>query len=95
MKRVFAASMAMICSAAAQQDRMNLALPTNNDALFRGDRTRYNPEELLLGALSACHMLWVLPLVVYLLTFIIAFQDRPLIDPKAARPVSLGANHCR
>jgi organic hydroperoxide reductase OsmC/OhrA len=30
--------------------------------LFRGDRTRYNPEELLLGALSACHMLWVLHL---------------------------------
>ena len=34
----------------------------SSDPLFRGDRSRYNPEELLLGALSACHMLWVLHL---------------------------------
>ena len=34
----------------------------SSDPQFRGDRTRYNPEELLLGALSACHMLWVLHL---------------------------------
>jgi organic hydroperoxide reductase OsmC/OhrA len=27
-----------------------------------GDPTRYNPEELLVGALSACHMMWVLHL---------------------------------
>lgn len=32
----------------------------SSDPAFRGDPTRYNPEELLLGALSACHMLWVL-----------------------------------
>ena len=25
-----------------------------------GDPSRYNPEELLVGALSACHMLWAL-----------------------------------
>src|SRR6267142_4694189 len=34
----------------------------SSDALFRADATRYNPEELLVGALSACHMLWVLHL---------------------------------
>src|SRR5689334_13028885 len=34
----------------------------SSDPMFRGDRTRYNPEELLLSALSACHMLWVLHL---------------------------------
>jgi organic hydroperoxide reductase OsmC/OhrA len=38
------------------------SIPGSSDPLFRGDRTRYNPEELLLGALSACHMLWVLHL---------------------------------
>src|SRR5580692_2342882 len=38
------------------------AIPGSSDPLFRGDRTRYNPEELLLGSLSACHMLWVLHL---------------------------------
>jgi len=34
----------------------------SSDPLFRGDATRYNPEELLVGALSACHMLWILHL---------------------------------
>lgn len=34
----------------------------SSDPAFRGDPSRYNPEELLLGALSACHMLWVLHL---------------------------------
>ena len=38
------------------------AIAGSSDPLFRGDRSRYNPEELLLGALSACHMLWVLHL---------------------------------
>lgn len=30
--------------------------------VFRGDRDRYNPEELLIAALSGCHMLWFLHL---------------------------------
>ena len=34
----------------------------SSDPAFRGDPSRYNPEQLLLGALSACHMLWVLHL---------------------------------
>jgi organic hydroperoxide reductase OsmC/OhrA len=34
----------------------------SSDPAFRGDPTRYNPEDLLVGALSACHMLWVLHL---------------------------------
>lgn len=34
----------------------------SSDPAFRGDAARYNPEELLLGALSTCHMLWVLHL---------------------------------
>ena len=34
----------------------------SSDPAFRGDPSRYNPEELLLHALSACHMLWVLHL---------------------------------
>ena len=32
----------------------------SSDPHFRGDASRYNPEELLLAALSACHMLWYL-----------------------------------
>ena len=38
------------------------AIPGSSDPAFRGDPARYNPEELIVGALSACHMLWVLHL---------------------------------
>ena len=30
------------------------------DPAFRGDDTKINPEELLVSALSSCHMLWYL-----------------------------------
>lgn len=32
------------------------------DAAFRGDPRRWNPEDSLLGSISACHMLWFLHL---------------------------------
>ncbi|MGA8303820.1 MAG: OsmC family protein [Thermoplasmata archaeon] len=35
-------------------------LPGSSDPEFRGDPARYNPEELLVSSLSACHMLWYL-----------------------------------
>jgi len=34
----------------------------SSDGSFRGDKTRYNPEELLVAAISSCHMLWYLHL---------------------------------
>jgi organic hydroperoxide reductase OsmC/OhrA len=34
----------------------------SSDQLFRGDPSRYSPEDLLVASLSACHMLWVLHL---------------------------------
>lgn len=37
-------------------------LPGSADAAFRGDPARWNPEDALLGAISACHMLWFLNL---------------------------------
>src|SRR5260370_2937938 len=37
-----------------------VSIPGSSDPVFRGDPARYNPEDLLVGALSACHMLWVL-----------------------------------
>jgi len=37
-------------------------IPGSSDPGFRGDRNRYNPEELLVASLSACHMLWYLHL---------------------------------
>jgi len=35
-------------------------IPASSDPGFRGDAARYNPEELLVAALSSCHMLWYL-----------------------------------
>lgn len=34
----------------------------SSDPSFRGDKSRHNPEELLLASLSGCHMLWYLHL---------------------------------
>ncbi len=34
----------------------------SSDTGFRGDKTMYNPEELLVASLSSCHMLWYLHL---------------------------------
>jgi organic hydroperoxide reductase OsmC/OhrA len=33
------------------------AIAASSDPVFRGDRTRWNPEELLVAALSSCHQL--------------------------------------
>jgi organic hydroperoxide reductase OsmC/OhrA len=37
-------------------------IPGSSDPAFRGDPSRWNPEELLVAALSACHKLWYLHL---------------------------------
>jgi len=37
-------------------------LHCSSDTAFRGDRNKYNPEELLVASLSSCHMLWYLHL---------------------------------
>lgn len=47
------------------------------DPVFRGDATRYNPEELLLAALSSCHMLWYLHLCADAGIVVTAYEDHP------------------
>lgn len=32
----------------------------SSDPAFRGDKTKHNPEDLLVSSLSSCHMLWYL-----------------------------------
>jgi organic hydroperoxide reductase OsmC/OhrA len=34
----------------------------SSDPAFRGDHSKYNPEEMLVASLAACHMLWFLHL---------------------------------
>ncbi len=38
------------------------AIPGSADPAFRGDAAGWNPEELLVASLSACHQLWYLHL---------------------------------
>lgn len=38
------------------------AIAGSSDPAFRGDLTLWNPEELLVASLSACHQLWYLHL---------------------------------
>lgn len=38
------------------------AIPASSDAALGGDAGRINPEDMLVGALSSCHMLWYLHL---------------------------------
>lgn len=50
----------------------------SSDPAFRGDCRRYNPEELLLGALSGCHMLWYLSLCAESGVIVSEYEDRPI-----------------
>ncbi len=44
-----------VISAAGKAD-----IAGSSDPAFRGDASRWNPEELLLASVSACHKLWYL-----------------------------------
>lgn len=45
------------------------------DPTFRGDRTRWNPEEMLLSALSSCHMLAYLHLCADAGVVVLSYSD--------------------
>ncbi len=48
----------------------------SSDPAFRGDNGRWDPEELLLGSLSACHKLWVLHLAAVAGVVITGYVDQ-------------------
>src|SRR5438045_488065 len=50
-------------------------IPGSSDPNFRGDATRYNPEELLVASLSSCHMLWYLHLCATNDVTVVEYQD--------------------
>ncbi|NKI28500.1 OsmC family protein [Arenibacter sp. 6A1] len=43
-------------------DGRYIGINGSSDPAFLGDGTRYNPEDLFLSSISACHMLWYLHL---------------------------------
>jgi len=52
------------------------AIRCSSDAAFRGDPSRYNPEELLLASLSSCHMLMYLHLCSVAGVVVSSYADR-------------------
>lgn len=60
-----------VVSAAGKPDVLGSADPT-----FRGDCDRWNPEELVLGALSQCHMMSYLHVAVTRGFTVVAYEDR-------------------
>jgi len=50
-------------------------IPGSSDPNFRGDPTRYNPEELLVASVSTCHMLWYLHLCSSAHIIVTDYQD--------------------
>jgi organic hydroperoxide reductase OsmC/OhrA len=47
----------------------------SSDPAFRGDISRWNPEELLVASLSACHKLWFLGLCAQAGVVVTAYED--------------------
>lgn len=52
------------------------AIPGSSDPAFRGDRSRWNPEDLLVASASACHQLWYLHLCADAGVIVLAYQDQ-------------------
>lgn len=50
----------------------------SNDPLLGGDPAKMNPEDLLLSALSACHMLWYLHYASDAGLVVTAYEDSPV-----------------
>jgi len=47
----------------------------SSEPFYRGDATRWNPEELLVASLSACHQLWYLHLCADAGIVVTAYED--------------------
>jgi len=52
-------------------------IEASSDTAFRGDASRYNPEEFLLASLSGCHMLWFLHLCADNGIIVTDYVDKP------------------
>jgi len=52
------------------------AIAGSSDPAFRGDASRYNPEELLVAALSTCHMLSYLHVCAVAGIVVVEYKDQ-------------------
>jgi organic hydroperoxide reductase OsmC/OhrA len=51
-------------------------IEASSDHKFRGDSRCYNPEELFISSISACHMLWYLHLAAIENIVVLNYEDR-------------------
>src|SRR5690554_243154 len=61
-------------------DVMAQGLPViagSSDPAFRGDPSRWNPEQLFLASIAQCHMLWYLGLASSSGVLVTGYRDRP------------------
>lgn len=67
-------------------------IPGSSDPSFRGNSARWNPEEMLVAALSACHKLWYLHLCSQAGVIVLEYRDdatgtmRETEDGRRGRP---------
>lgn len=47
----------------------------SSDPAFRGDKSKYNPEDLLLASIASCHMLWYLHLCSEVGVIVVDYTD--------------------
>jgi len=47
----------------------------SSDLAFLGDKTKHNPEDLLVASLSSCHMLWYLHLCAEAKVIVVGYVD--------------------
>ena len=52
-------------------------IPGSSDANFRGDASRWNPEDLFVVSASTCHMLWYLHLCAVNDVVVLDYRDEP------------------
>ena len=52
-------------------------IPGSSDANFRGDASRWNPEDLFVVSASTCHMLWYLHLCAVNRVVVLDYRDEP------------------
>lgn len=55
--------------------RGKLAISGSSDKIFRGNTERWNPEDLLVASLSACHHLWYMGLCASAGIVVVAYED--------------------
>jgi organic hydroperoxide reductase OsmC/OhrA len=50
----------------------------SSDPAFRGDKERWNPEDLFVASISACHKLWYLHLCSVAGVIVLDYRDEPV-----------------